>query len=135
MNCEEFRSRYNSWLDGRKSSPLPTDAELHARGCSRCGTYARVMLQLDAGLQNIPDVPVPGEVRAFSVEPGARAPWRVPEIVYLLRRGAVPGLPALAAWFISLLMPPQWQFGAQFLLVSGALVLFAVTTLRPRFTL
>jgi hypothetical protein len=47
----------------------------------------------------------------------------------------MPGLPALAAWSISLLMPPPWQFGAQFLLVSGAVVLFAVTSLRPRFTL
>jgi hypothetical protein len=135
MNCEEFRGRYNSWLDGRKSSPLPPEAEHHARECSLCGTYARVMLQIDAGLQNMPDVPVPEEVRAFSVEAGAQAPWRVRKIVCLLRRGAMPGLPALAAWSISLLMPPPWQFGAQFLLVSGAVVLFAVTSLRPRFTL
>lgn len=133
MNCEEFRSLYNGWLDTRRSSPLPHEAVLHRRSCSACGMYARAMLQVDAGLQNIPDVPVPEALLAFSDRPGVRTPARREELSSLLGRGAAFALPALAAWSVSLFIPPLWQFAAQFLLVSGTVVLFAVTSLSPRF--
>jgi hypothetical protein len=42
-------------------------------------------------------------------------------------------LPALATWIVSPYLPPGWEFAARFLLVSGAMVSFAVTPLRPRF--
>jgi hypothetical protein len=133
MNCEEFRSQYNVWLDGRKSSPLSPEAELHGRSCTDCGTYARAMLQIDADLRNLPDVAFPEEIFAYSGEQGGLAPGRRREISYLLHSGGAVVLPALAAWIISLYLPPVWQFAMQFLLVSGAMVLFAAASLRPRF--
>ena len=131
MNCEEFRSQYNVWLDARKTSPLLPEAVLHARDCGACGRYMRVMLRLDAGLQNIPDVPLPEEILAYVEEHGVRDSGR--EISSLLRKGAVLGLPPVVAWFVSVCLPPPWNFAVQFLLVSGAMVLLAVTSLRPRF--
>ncbi len=133
MNCEEFRSVYNGWLDTRRSAPLPHGAVLHLRSCSACGMYARAMLQVDAGLQDIPDVPVPEELLAFPDMPDVRAPARREELSSLLGRGAAYALPVLAAWIVSPYLPPGWEFAARFLLVSGAMVLFAVTSLRPRF--
>jgi hypothetical protein len=133
MTCEEFRIQYNSWLDGRKSSPLPPEAAHHARMCSGCGMYARLMVRIDGGLMNIPHAPVPEEILAF---PGSR-PAHAPDIRRRLssrvRTGASLTLPPLLVWSISLIVPPPWQFAFQTLLVSGAMVLFAVTSLRPRF--
>jgi hypothetical protein len=133
MICEEFRSQYNVWLDRRKSAPLPPEVELHARTCRECETYSRAMLLLDAGLQRIPDVPVPEEIRAYSGERGTRAPGRGRVLLHRLRSGAVLGLPPVAVWSVSAFIPPPWNFAVQFLLVSGAIFLFAVASLRPRF--
>ena len=130
MNCIWFMSLYNAWLDGRKSSPLLPEAGLHARHCSACGMYARAMLQVDDGLRNIPDVPLPEELLAFA---GVPAPCRGGGFPFLLRRGAAIALPLLASWIITLYLPLRWQFAVQSLLISGAMVLFAVTSLRPRF--
>jgi hypothetical protein len=91
------------------------------------------MLQVDEGLQNIPDVPLPEELFAFSGAPLVASPGRPGELSSRFVRGAAFALPALVAWSISLFIPAPWQFAAQFLLVSGAMVLFAVTSLSPRF--
>jgi hypothetical protein len=91
------------------------------------------MEQIDEGLQNIPDIPLPEELLACSGKPGVRTPVRGREISFLVSRGAAFALPALASWIISLYLPPGWQFAVQYLLVSGAMVLCAVTSLRPRF--
>ena len=92
------------------------------------------MLQVDEGLQHIPDVPLPEGLFAFSVSPVAHAPGRTGEhSSRLAGRGAAFALSALLAWCFSLLVPPPWQFAVQFLLVSGSMVVFAVTSLRPRF--
>ena len=133
MTCEEFRSQYNSWLDGRKSSPLHPEAAHHARMCSACGTYARVMVRIDAGLMNIPQAHVPEEILAFPGSSLPRTCGRRGEISSRVRTGASLSLPPLLAWCISLIVPPPWQCAFQTLLVSGAMVLFAVTSLRPRF--
>jgi hypothetical protein len=133
MNCTEFRSLYNLWLDGRKSTPLLPEAALHAQECSECETYAGAMLEIDEGLQNIPDVPLPEDLLAYSGGSGVRTPARGRDLSYLLRRGAAFALPALASWIITLYLPPGWQFAVQSLLLSGALVLCAATSLRPRF--
>ena len=133
VNCLEFRSLYNRWLDARKSSPLPPGAVLHGRNCNACGMYASAMLRVDAGLQEIPDVPVPEELLAFSDRPDVRAPARREELSSLLGRGATYVLPVLVAWSVSLFIPPPWQFAAQFLLLSGGVALFAATSLSPRF--
>jgi hypothetical protein len=95
--------------------------------------YASAMLRIDAGLQNIPEVPLPEEILAFAGRPAVHTPGRGGELSSLLRGGAAFALPALAFWIISLYLPPGWQCALQFLLVSGAMVLFAVTSLRPRF--
>jgi hypothetical protein len=133
MNCIEFRSLYNLWLDGRKSTSLLPEAALHARECSECGTYAEAMLEIDEGLHNIPDVPLPKELLAYSGGRGPRTPARGRELSFFIRSGAAFALPALASWIITLYLPPGWQFAVQSLLVSGAMVLCAATSLRPRF--
>ena len=133
MNCSEFRSLYNRWLDARKSPPLPSEVVLHGRGCSSCGRYASAMLRVDQGLHNSPDVPVPEELLAFSAAAGVRAPGRPAKLSSQPARGAAIALAVLAAWSVSLFIPPPWQFAAQFLLVSGAVALFTVTSLGPRF--
>jgi len=133
MNCTEFRTLYNLWLDGRKSTPLLPEAALHAQECSECETYAGAMLEIDEGLQNIPDVPLPEDLLAYSGRTGVRTPARGRDLSYLLRRGAAFAIPALASWIITLYLPPGWQFAVQSFLVSGALVLCAATSLRPRF--
>jgi hypothetical protein len=91
------------------------------------------MLQVDEGLHNIPDVPLPEKLFAFSGSPGVRAPGRGGELSSRFVRGAAFAPSALVAWSISLFIPPPWRFAAQFLLLSGSMVLFAVTSLRPRF--
>ena len=133
MNCIEFRRLYNVWLDARESAPLLPEMVLHGRMCSQCSMYSRAILQIDEGLQNIPDVPLPDELLAFSDRPDVRAPARSEELSSLLGRGAAYALPVLATWIVSPYLPPGWEFAARFLLVSGAMVLFAVTSLRPRF--
>lgn len=133
MNCLEFRSLYNRWLDGRKSSPLPPGAVLHGRNCNACGEYASAMLQVDAGLHNIPDVPIPEELLAFSYAPAVVDPGRPAGLSSQPGLGAKFAISVLVAWSISLFIPPPWQFAAQFLLVSGGVVLFAVTSLSPMF--
>ena len=134
MNCVEFRSLYNRWLDARNSSPLLPEVVLHVRGCSACGKYAAAMLLVDEGLRNIPDVPLPEGLFAFSGSPFAHPPGRGGEhSSRFVGRGAAFALSALLAWSFSLLVPPRWQFAVQFLLVSGSMVVFAVASLRPRF--
>jgi len=133
MNCEEFRSQYNMWLDGRKSSPLSGEAELHARICAACGAYVRAIARIDAGLQDIQDVPLPEEILAFSLKPGGGTPGWGRRLSSIVQRGVPFGLSALAAWIITLCLPPPWQFALQSLLASGAMVLFAVASLRPMF--
>jgi hypothetical protein len=134
MNCIEFRRLYNRWLDARNSSPLLPEAVRHVRSCSACGKYAAAMLQVDEGLQHIPDVPLPEGLFEFSGSPVAHAPGRGGEHPSrFIGRGGAFAISALLAWSFSLLVPPQWQFAVQFLLVSGSMVVFAVTSLRPRF--
>ena len=133
VSCSEFRSLYNRWLDARKSSPLPPGAVLHGCNCSACGKYASAMRRVDAGLQDIPDLPIPGELLGFSVAAGAHAPGCPAGLSSQPGVGAAFAISVLVAWSISLFVPPPWQFAAQFLLVSGGVVLFAVTSLSPRF--
>jgi len=131
MNCEEFRIEYNAWLDGRKSAPLRAEAADHASTCSACHMYGRALSVIDTGLQNMPDIPVPGGILAFAVGNEVRtADAALPS---LLRRGAAFALPAVAVWCVTLYIPSPWQGPLQFLLLSGALIRLAVTSLRPRF--
>ena len=132
MNCLEFRSLYNRWLDARKSSPLPPGAVLHGRNCDACGKYASAMLRVDAGLQDISDVPIPGELFGFSVADGAHAAGRPAGLSSRPGPEAALAISVLVAWSISLFIPPPWQFAARFLLVSGAVALFAVTSISPK---
>jgi len=133
MNCEEFRIAYNAWLDGRKSAPLGPDAARHAAACSSCTMYARALSGIDTALRDIPDVPVPEEILAFTVGNEMHSAHAVPGASSLLRAGALLALPPLAVWCISLCIPSPWQSPLQFLLLSGALIRCAVTSLRPRF--
>jgi hypothetical protein len=133
MNCTEFRNLYNRYLDGRKSSPLPTEAVLHGRNCSTCGSYASAMVRVDDCLREIPDVPFPEELLAFSGAAGVHFPGPPGELSPRPGRGAAIALPAFVIWSISLFIPLPWQFAAQLLLVSGSMVLLAVTSLSPGF--
>jgi hypothetical protein len=91
------------------------------------------MIQIDAGLQNLPGIALPEEILALARKYEAHPPGGNRELSSLLWREAPVVLPAIAAWIISLFLPPVWQIAIQFILVSGAMALFAVTCLRPRF--
>jgi hypothetical protein len=132
MNCDRFRYRYNRWLDERKRSPLDADSFHHIRICGRCGVYARAMLDIDAGLHDIPDVPVPEEILAPVQDSDRRAAGRSSIDTFLFRDEALVALIAITAWIISLILPAAWQSATQVLLVTAAACRFAVTSLRPR---
>jgi hypothetical protein len=91
------------------------------------------MLRVDAGLQDIPDVPIPGELPGFSVAAGAHDPGRPAGLSSRPGPEAALAISVLVAWSISLFIPPPWQFAARFLLVSGAVALFSVRSLSPMF--
>ncbi len=86
------------------------------------------MLRIDAGLGNLPPVSVPEEILDAASLRGSHAGALARAAAF-----AVPAVPALAAWVIAVSLPWPWNPAAQCALVAGAVMLFAVTSLRPKF--
>jgi hypothetical protein len=132
MKCEEYRRICNRRLDGRNTFPLAAEAELHVRDCRRCNAYARAMFQIDAGLRSLPDVRVPEEVLASALIEGGRRVGRGREFLNRAGRGVAAGFPPAIAWSLGALLPSPSDTALQFLLVSAAVAILALTALRPR---
>ncbi len=131
MKCEDYRRLYNFWLDARKSFPLVPEAELHARECPGCMAYTRAMIKIDACLEHLPEVQVPGEILESVLAIGGRRGVRGRETLFRFGRRVAPGLPPALAWILSGLLPSPAGTASRFLLVSAALALFALSVLRP----
>jgi hypothetical protein len=132
MKCEEYRRICNRRLDERNRSPLAAEAELHVRDCPRCNAYARAMFQIDAGLRSLPEVQVPEEVLASALSEGGRCVGPGRELLNRVGRGVAAGFPPAIAWSLGGLLHSPSDTAMQFLLVSAAVALFALTALRPR---
>jgi hypothetical protein len=133
MNCGEFRFQFNAWLDTRRSGSPGRAALLHAATCGGCASYARALMRIDEGLHALAGVPVPGEIPVRGAEGrGGSAGWGN-DFVYFARQGGALATAALLCWCFSYALPAGWQVAARFLLASGAMCMFAVASLRPRF--
>jgi predicted anti-sigma-YlaC factor YlaD len=135
VTCEEFRSAYHTYLDGVQDEHDRRDMLAHADGCSACAAYRDAFAALDADLRHLPDQEIPTDLLRTleripaSVSPiNARVTWR-PELARILALG----IPAVIAFFIFGMLPPDLRLIGNALLAFAGTLVFLLTALRPIF--
>ena len=132
MNCEEFRERCHVRIDARKK--VLTDAEMlaHREGCPACAEFFRDMVAVDAGLREIPRVPVPApllhSLRQIGEERARTSPGWKPD----LERAARYLVPGLLLWGAQWVFPESARPYLSAAITFIGVIIVVTSTLRPR---
>ncbi len=104
MNCEEFRERVHLMIDRRNPALNDVEMAAHVGRCMECAGFHHALLAIDAGLRQVPVLPVPGSLvqslREIGTPQVRPSPGWKPDI----ERAAMYLVPGLLLWTV------QWAF-------------------------
>jgi len=132
MRCDEFRAEFDLRLDPAEKEKLTEEMKSHLAACVRCGRYARAMETVDGALRAHTVQPVSPELRQRLSSIPLRAMRAEISPARFLRRGAWLLAAALAVAFLSLLLPPEYQFWPRLAIATGAFTLVFVASLARK---
>jgi predicted anti-sigma-YlaC factor YlaD len=132
MRCDEFRAEFDLRLDPAEQEKLTEEMKSHLTACVRCGRYARAMEAVDGALRAHSVQPVPPDLRQGLFSIPLRAMHAETSTARFLRRGAWWLAAALALAFLSLLLPPEYQFWPRLAIATAAFTMVFVASLARK---
>ena len=133
MTCQEYRERYQLFLDGQHSEELSAELRLHAQGCHECASYSAAMMKINQSFQHLSEVGVPADLlpslrRIAQSDRSDEVPlsWSTD-----IRQGLTYLIPALIGWLIGMQTPIGVQVWINVGITFGVSCLLAWRVLRP----
>jgi hypothetical protein len=126
MKCDEFRREFDLRLDPAEAEKLTDEMKAHLAACVLCTRYAKAMGAVDRALRAHRIRPVPPELKMklYSIPLKAMAEDLNPQL--FIRRGVLGLIGGLAVAFLSIFLPPEYQFWPMLAIYTSAYIMVFV---------